>query len=84
MAMKGFVTFYVNYSPDFGASPQEILDLWKTYNKETVEKLRAADYEVMFVVTTKEASRVEKIDLDAPFPRHVQGMLKVTPEIEDE
>lgn len=73
MALKGFITFYVNYFPDLGQNPQEMLDLWKSYNKETIEKIRAADYEVMFLATTKEASRVEKIDLDKPFPKYIRG-----------
>jgi hypothetical protein len=77
MALKGFITFYVNFFPDLGQDIKAILDLTANYNREAIEKVRAADYEVMFVATTKEASRVEKIDLDKPHPRFVANNIKV-------
>ena len=77
MAIKGFITFYINYFPELNPDVQQTIDFAKTYNKEAIEKLRAADYEVMFVPTVKEASRVEKIDLDKPHPRFIQGKVKL-------
>ena len=71
MALKGFITFYVNFFPELGQDVKSTLDLALSYNKEAIEKIRAADYEVMFVATTKEASRIEKIDLDKPHPRFI-------------
>ena len=35
------------------------------------DKIRENGYEVMFIGTTKEGTRVEKIDFDAPFPRSI-------------
>jgi predicted transcriptional regulator len=67
--LKGFVTFYINYFPDLEQNSEQLLVLMKSQNKELIERLREADYEVAFIITTKESTRVEKIDLDKPFPR---------------
>lgn len=76
MALKGFITFYINFFPELNQDVKVMMDMTQNYNKDVIEKLRAADYEVMFVPTTKEASRVEKIDLDKPHPRFVMNNLK--------
>jgi hypothetical protein len=77
MALKGFITFFINFVPGVEQDVKQTLDLAANYNKDVIEKLRAADYEVMFVATTKEACRVEKIDLDKPHPRFVANNVPV-------
>ena len=71
--MKGFIVFYVNYFPDLNQTAEEVLNLHKMHNKVVVEKVQESGYEVMFVATTKEACRVDKVDFDQPFPRFVPG-----------
>jgi predicted fused transcriptional regulator/phosphomethylpyrimidine kinase len=71
--IKGFITFYVNFFPDLNQDIKQTLDMAANYNKETIEKIKEANYEVMFVPTTKEASRVEKVDFDKPHPRFIVG-----------
>jgi hypothetical protein len=83
MALKGFITFYINFFPELGQDVKPILDLTQNYNKEVIDKLRAVDYEVMFVPTTKEASRVEKVDLDQPHPRFVTGKVELSRDSDD-
>jgi len=69
--MKGILTFFVNFFPENGENAQETLQFIKEFNKDLIEQCTANDYGVMFVPTTKEASRLEKVDWDHPFPRYV-------------
>ena len=62
MDIKGFIIFYINF-PDNAKDITATLDFAKTYNKEVIDKLRDNNYEFMFVPTTNESSRVEKINL---------------------
>lgn len=69
---KGILMFYINFVPDSGVTVEQTTDLFRSQNKELLEKLKAAgDYEVMFVPTVKEATRVEKVDFDQPYPRFI-------------
>lgn len=69
--MKGFVVFYINFFPELGQNVEEILALMKKFNADVITKIQEDGYNVMFVGTTKEATRVEKVDFEHPFPRHV-------------
>jgi hypothetical protein len=69
--MKGIIVFYINFFPEYKQSVDDTLTLVKNHNRDLIEKVKNSDYDVMFVPTTKEASRVEKIDFDKPFPRFV-------------
>lgn len=74
---KGILVFYINYFPDSGQKVEDIINIVRQQNKDLIDKLEGngeGDYKVMFVPTTKEASRVEKIDFDQPHPRFVGKM----------
>lgn len=68
--MKGYVIFYINFFPDLGQDMETIFKMIVSHNKEMLDKVREqGEYDIIFVPTTKEATRVEKIDFDRPFPR---------------
>jgi hypothetical protein len=68
--MKGYVIFYINFFPDLGQDMETIFKMIISHNKEMLDKVREhGEYDIIFVPTTKEATRVEKIDFDRPFPR---------------
>lgn len=70
--MKGIVTFYVNIHPSEGQDVAAIVEIFKTANKELIERVnKESDYVVAVVPTSKEACRVEKIDFEKPFPRSI-------------
>lgn len=68
--MKGYVIFYINFFPDLGQDMETIFKMIVSHNKEMLDRLKEhGEYDIIFVPTTKEATRVEKIDFDRPFPR---------------
>lgn len=68
--MKGIITFYINFHPENGQDVNETIDLIKTANKEVLDLItKDTGYRIVFIPTTKEACRIEKIDFDLPFPR---------------
>lgn len=69
--LKGIVVVFVNFFPEFNQTLETTLNFMKNLNSEVYEKIRESGYEVMFVGTIKEGTRVEKIDFDAPFPRSI-------------
>ena len=70
--MKGLLVFYVNFPTESEKDVTETLALTKEFNKDWINEMHElGDYQVMFVPTIGEASRVEKIDFDQPFPRYV-------------
>lgn len=78
---KGILTFYVNYVPDSGMTVETTIDLIRNYNKELFDKLKAeGNYEICFVPTTKEASRIEKLDFATPSPRSLANSHKIEDE----
>jgi hypothetical protein len=64
--MKGFVIFYVNHSPANGDNIETMFNVIKTQNKELLDKLKNGGYDIMFVPTMQESTRVEKIDFPEP------------------
>lgn len=69
---KGFLTFYINFHPDVAIGIDEMINLIKKINAETLDKIKNdGRYQVMLLPTTKEACRIEKIDYEAPFPRWI-------------
>lgn len=70
--MKGILVVYVNYHE--GEDPRVKTDHWRAQNSELQQSLKEMGYHVMFIYSTKESCRVEKIDFDKPFPRFVGGM----------
>lgn len=78
---KGILMFYINYVPDSGVTVETTIDLIRNQNKELLDKLKAeGNYEVCFVPTIKEATRIEKVDFAAPFPRFLANSQKVEDE----
>lgn len=71
--MEGVIMFYLNYNPDIeGVTLREQVELFKELNAEFIKELEIETcYRVAIVPTTKEASRVEKMDFAHPFPRFV-------------
>jgi len=71
-ALKGVVVFFVNLYPDMGQDVYTTMKMVKEMNKPVADNLsQDGQYVVLFVPTTKEASRVDKIDYDSPFPRYM-------------
>jgi hypothetical protein len=69
---KGFMSLFVNFHPEVRLDVQETINLIKTLNAESISKIvEDGQYQLIFVPTTKEASRIEKVDLESPFPRFI-------------
>ncbi|CAE7860279.1 unnamed protein product [Symbiodinium microadriaticum] len=77
--MNGVIMFYLNYSPDIeGVSLREHVDIFKELNAEFIKQLESETYyRVVIVPTTNEASRVEKMDFDHPFPRFMPNSVDI-------
>ena len=76
--MKGIVVFYINFESFDLEKITPILKLIKSENQPIVDKVLEDGYSVMFVATQNEASRVEKIDFDMPFPRYIAPHMDIT------
>jgi hypothetical protein len=75
---KGVLMFYINFVPDSGVTVEATIDLFRNQNKELLDKFKnEGNYEICFVPTVKEATRVEKIDFDMPFPRFLANASRV-------
>jgi len=70
--LKGVIVFFINLYPDLGQDVHATMNLVKDMHKPLVDSLNEDGiYLPVFVPTHKEATRVEKIDYDAPFPRYM-------------
>lgn len=70
--LKGIIVFFINLYPDLGQDVHATMNLVKDMHKPLVDSLNEdGGYLPLFVPTHKEATRVEKIDYDAPFPRYM-------------
>ncbi len=69
--MKGFINFYINYVPglEIDQDVEKTINILRTQNKELFERLVQLGYEVCFIPCVRESTRVEKVDLNKPFPR---------------
>lgn len=65
--MKGIITVYLDRKEHLNSS-SETVGLIKKYSPKAIEAAKEAGYPLMFVATTNEASRAEKVDFDKPFP----------------
>lgn len=85
--MQGVITFYLNYDIE-KQKAQELINVFKQENKELLEELPKAGFFVAVVPTTNEATRVEKVDFEFPFPRFaprkadIMSLSSATPIIE--
>lgn len=66
--MQGIITLFINRN-DFKdqSTEQSLINMFKELNKSLIESCITAGYQIMFVTTTDEASRLEKIDFDKPY-----------------
>lgn len=70
--LKGVIVFFINLYPDLGQDVHATMNLVKDLHKPLVDSLNEdGRYLTLFVPTHKEATRIEKIDYDAPFPRYM-------------
>jgi hypothetical protein len=68
----GFITLFINFHPEVKLNVQETIDLIKEINAESLSLInKDGRYTILIVPTTKEGSRVQKVDFDSPFPRFV-------------
>jgi hypothetical protein len=79
-SLNGIITLYINFHPEIKLLPREVIAFIQTFNQDVLKQI-ADDgrYQIMFVPTTKEATRIEKIDYDSPFPRFVPKSTKSRP-----
>jgi hypothetical protein len=69
---SGFITLFINFQPEVKLNVQETIDLVKEINAESLSLInKDGSYTILIVPTTKEGSRVQKVDFDAPFPRFI-------------
>lgn len=67
---SGFITLFINFQPEVKLDVQETIELIKEINAESLELInKDGSYTILIVPTTKEGSRIQKVDFDAPFPR---------------
>lgn len=76
---KGIIVFFLNYNSNIeGVSFKDQIDMFKELNSEFIKKIEEeTNYRVSIVPTTKEASRIEKVDFDHPFPRFVPNNVDI-------
>ena len=67
--LKGIIVFYINFSKDDSRNQEQFMSFIRDTNKLWIERTEKEGYGTMFVPTVGEASRIEKIDFDFPFPR---------------
>lgn len=68
----GLINLFINFCPEVRFDIDEVLELIPSINKKAFDIISEdGRYQIMIVPTTKEASRVEKIDFEMPFPRLV-------------
>ena len=67
---NGLINLFINFHPEVKFEVDEVLSVIKEVNKEAFDLIsKDGRYQIMIVPTTKEASRIEKVDFDMPFPR---------------
>lgn len=67
--MKGLITFYIDRKNQTDSDQhQSLINLIIEQNKEAIEYVKDAGYLIMFIPTTNESSRFDKVDFEQPFP----------------
>lgn len=84
--MNGFITLFINFTDSNDLDQDKVLKIIKDLNKKSLDKIASDNqYDIMFVPTTKEATRVQKVDYNMPFPRLVtKTIVKKEPQISEE
>jgi len=62
---KGIITFYINRN-DFVSVEDQIaaVELQRKLNADLLEELKKLGYQTLFLTTTNESTRIEKIDFN--------------------
>lgn len=69
---SGFITFFINFQPEVKLDVQETISFIKEMNAESLDLIaKDGSFTILIVPTTKEGSRVQKVDFNAPFPRFI-------------
>lgn len=83
--MKGIIIFYINFIGDrLPDDWEETVQALKNQNKDLIDMCKQDGYQLIFTPTVKEASRVEKVDFDKPFPRFVAPHVEIKDDGEDD
>jgi hypothetical protein len=86
--LKGFITFFVNLPKEDNRNVMDYVTMVRDLNKAWIERVeREGNYTVIIVPTIGEASRVEKVDFNAPFPLFIpreRRMVDTTTAVEKE
>jgi len=83
--ITGIISLMVNFHPDTVNEIPETLRLIREINKEALELIdKDGVFKLLIVPTTKEGSRVEKVDWDYPFPRLIPSKEKNSKKSKDE
>lgn len=71
MEKKGMIVIYVNRDDNTLEKQSNAIDLINSLNSVVFTTLKEYGFHNFFITTANEASRVEKIDFDKPFPRNL-------------
>jgi|GEM_PF-4275022 hypothetical protein len=76
--LKGVIVFWVNLCPDMGQNTRTTLEMVKEMNQGLTDSIcEDGGYSLVFVPTFKEATRIEKVDYDSPYPRYKAKSLDI-------
>jgi len=76
--LKGVIIFWVNLCPDMGQNTRTTLEMVKEMNQGLTDSMVSDGvYALVFVPTFKEATRIEKVDYDSPYPRYKAKSLDI-------
>ena len=82
VVFNGLINLFVNFHPEVKFDIDDVMKIIQSVNEEAFKCIIEDDqYQIMIVPTTKEASRVEKIDFDMPFPRFASEGKSNVPDI---
>lgn len=82
--LEGVIVFYVNFVKEEQVNRLEYLKSVRELNQIWIDRIeQEGRYAVMMVPTVAEASRVEKIDFNAPFPRFVPKQMVRTADLKN-
>lgn len=80
--MKGIIIIYINTHPDMPVGMDEAVKTMREVNSQALERLEdQGEYGIMLIPTTKEACRIEKLELAEPFPRFLPAVKSRTDQL---
>lgn len=66
--MQGLICCYINRKDYEGKQEEEVLQIAVQDNQALIDASSDSGWAVLFIPTTNEGTRIEKIDFDKPFP----------------